>query len=80
MAAFTWKARVDSKGRVTIPARIRKKLGISQGDRISLSLNSTRVIQKQVENREEAIKLLSSLNFVKSFSYSDDFLEVVLDG
>jgi len=82
VAAFTkisFSGKIDSKGRITVPARIRNKLGLENGDKISLSLESGKIISKDFTSEEEALEFLSSLENVKSFSYEGDVLEVVLD-
>ncbi len=84
MAGFTqgsvrFSGKIDSKGRVTIPARIRKRLGIGSGDRISISVKIGRLIEKKMDSEKEALEFLNSLDKVKSFKYDGDKLEVVLD-
>jgi len=82
VAAFTkisFSGKIDSKGRITVPARIRNKLGLENGDKISLSLESGKIISKDFTSEEEALEFLSSLENVKSFSFDGNVLEVVLD-
>ncbi len=74
-----FSAKLDSKGRITIPARIRNKLDLTKGKRISLSLESTEVIRKEFGSEEEALKFISGLEGVNKFSFDGEFLEVVLD-
>ena len=77
---FTWKTQVDSKGRVTIPARIRNRLNLSENEEISLSLQSRKVVRKEVENEQEAVQILSKFDSVESFQYSEGILEIVTRG
>jgi len=80
VAAFIqFSGKIDSKGRITVPARIRNKLGLENGDQISLGLESGKVISKDFTSEEEALEFLSSLENVKSFSFDGNVLEVVLD-
>lgn len=82
MAAFTkisFSGKIDSKGRITVPARIRNKLGLENGDKISLSLESGKIISKEFNSDKEVLEYLSSLENVKSFSFDRNVLEVVLD-
>lgn len=77
---FTWEASLDSKGRITVPSRIRNKLGIEFGDSITLAVTSDRVILREVDSQEEVLKTISSLDSVQSFQYKEGVLEVVLNG
>jgi len=77
---FTFSGKLDSKGRITVPSRIRSRLQLEKGNRISLEIRSDRVVRKEVENEEETHQILSDFESVKSFQYSDDLLEVVLNG
>lgn len=77
---FTFSGKLDSKGRITVPSRIRNRLQLEKGNRISLEIRSDRIVRKEVENEEEALQILSDFESVKSFQYSDDLLEVVLNG
>ena len=45
---------VTSKGQVTIPAAVRRKLGIQPGDRIGFIEEADRVVIERCENRVEA--------------------------
>lgn len=75
METFTFQTSIDSKGRITIPASVRNKLGLQQGEQITLSVEDAEVIRKEV-SRSKAIKLISSMD-VESFSYSNGVLEVI---
>lgn len=85
MAGFTdvskvkFSGKLDSKGRVTIPARIRDRLDLSKGDRIYLQIKSGRIIRKQFESKTEALNFIESLQGVKEFSFDGETLEVVLN-
>lgn len=79
VGAFTFSATIDSKGRITIPARIRNRLGLEEGDEVSLSLNASRVVVEQVNSYQEALELIEQLDNVQSFSYNEGIVEVVVD-
>ncbi len=78
MNAFTFSATLDSKGRITVPSRIRKRLNLGKGDEISLSLSSTQVVVEEVGSYREALEFINSLDSVKSFSYEDGVVEVTI--
>ena len=81
-AAFTnvsFSGKIDSKGRITIPSRIRDKLGLSSGDRINLSLKSSKVIRKEFDSQDDALQFLSGLENVESFNFDGEVLEVILN-
>lgn len=84
MAVFTqdsvgFSAQLDSKGRITIPVRIRNRLELEKGDRVSLNLESSSILRKKFSSREEALKFLSGVQNVESFSFDGETLEVVID-
>lgn len=74
-----FSARLDSKGRITIPSQIRNRLSLEAGDRVSLCVSSPRVLVREVEDTKEAINLVESLDPIRSFSYCSGTVEVVLD-
>lgn len=80
---FTGKkfsAKLDSKGRITVPASLRRSLDIESGEELTLSLPSTQIQRYSVSNEEEALKILGQLEDVKEFSFSGETLEVVVNG
>ncbi len=79
MDAFTFRARMDSKGRVTVPARIREKLGIDRGGVLHFAVLSVSRVTCEVEGPRKALEVIEDLESVQSFSYSDGSLEVFLD-
>lgn len=79
-AAFTFSATLDSKGRVTIPAELRKLLELEEGDWLELVVSSSSVMERKVEGAVEAMNFLRSLQDVKSFSFDGDTVQVVTDG
>ena len=80
MEAFTcrFSARLDSKGRVTIPSEIRKRLGLEPGDSISVSVRNAEIRTRQVSDFEEAKAFVEGFSSVKSFSFDGEVVEVVL--
>ena len=74
-----FSAILDSKGRVTVPARIRDKIGIGKGDRVSLILNSREVVRERVEDYQEALDFVRQFESVQSFSFESGLVEVVLE-
>jgi antitoxin PrlF len=50
MTAF--KAKVTSKGQVTIPLEVRKRLGIRQGDQVEFDTTSPETILRPAHRRE----------------------------
>lgn len=80
-AAFTsvsFSGKIDSKGRVTVPARIRDKLNLCKGDTVSLELNSTKVIRKKFSDQRDALNFISRLEGLEEFSFDGEILEVIL--
>jgi AbrB family looped-hinge helix DNA binding protein len=73
-----FSATLDSKGRVTVPSEVRDRIGLEPGDKISLSLDSTRVLSKSFSSKEEAMEFPAGIEEVESFSFSSGMLEVVL--
>ncbi|MFB6115235.1 MAG: AbrB/MazE/SpoVT family DNA-binding domain-containing protein [Candidatus Nanohalobium sp.] len=84
MAVFTdvsevrFSGKIDSKGRITVPARIRKKLGLKAGDELEVSVNNCEVKRKQVSGFEEAKAFVQDFSEVKSFSFDGEKVEVVV--
>ncbi len=80
-ATFTqirFSAELDSKGRITVPAEIRNRLELEQGDKLSLELKSAKVLRKNFSCKMEALDYLRELENVESFSFDSGTLEVVL--
>jgi len=73
-----FSAQIDSKGRITIPARIRNRLNLEKGEKVSLTLESGKVVSKEFESEKEALEFLSRLEGIERFSFDGDILEVVL--
>ncbi|MFP4038506.1 MAG: AbrB/MazE/SpoVT family DNA-binding domain-containing protein [Candidatus Nanohaloarchaea archaeon] len=74
----SFSATLDSKGRVTVPARIRDKLELEKGGRLSITVETVKVLTREVEDFQEALQFIQELGSVKSFSFSDGKVEVVL--
>jgi len=84
VAVFTqdsvkFSAQLDSKGRITIPSRIRNRLGLENGDEIALGLESRRVIREEVSSYRKALQFIRKFDSIQSFSFSEGVVEVILD-
>lgn len=80
-AAFTqvcFSGKIDSKGRITIPSRIRKKLGLEAGDELEVSVRNCEVKSRKVSGFEEAKAFVEQFSAVESFSFDGEVVEVVL--
>lgn len=73
-------ATLDSKGRITIPAGIRKTFNLEKGDTIQLVLENCKVEKQKVSGIEEALQFIESFEQVESFSFNDETVEVVRSG
>lgn len=78
MDGFTCSAQIDSKGRVTIPSRIRNRLGLEAGDELSISVDNTEIKRKKASSFEEAKAFIDSFGSVESFSFDGEVVEVFL--
>lgn len=77
--ATSFAGKIDSRGRITIPAGIREGLGLDEGDQVILQVADSDRITKKVESRSQALDFLSKIErTVESFSYDGEILEVVL--
>jgi AbrB family looped-hinge helix DNA binding protein len=74
-----FSVRLDSKGRITVPSKVRDRFSLEAGDKVSLCVSSPQVLVREVGGRREAIEVVESLDSVKSFSYYSGILEVILD-
>lgn len=70
---------LDSKGRITVPADVRSRLGLEPGDEICAVLNPAQVERIPVDDPVEAQNILEQYNDVRQFRYADGTLEVVQD-
>ena len=83
MAVFTWgsinfSGKLDSKGRITVPSRIRDRLGLERGDEIDISVRNCQVKKRKVSSFEEAKAFIEDFSGVESFSFDGEMVEVVL--
>ena len=76
--SFKCCAQIDSKGRITVPARIRRKLGLEAGDSLSITVENAEVRKKEVSSFEEAKAFVESFSGIQSFSFDGKVVEVVL--
>jgi len=77
---FTCSCRLDSKGRVTLPCRIRQKLGLEAGDELEISVRGSKIKRKEVSSFDEAKAFIEDFSEVKSFSFDGEVVEVVVRG
>jgi len=74
------QATVTSKGQITIPARVRRKLGLQAGDKVFFLDNGESVIMKKIspETAVDAIQeVLAPLATEHGFLTDDDVLALV---
>lgn len=74
----TFSTQLDSKGRITVPANIRKKLGLEKGDRVKFSVRTSRIRSKKVSSIDEALNFVKSFDSVENFSFDGEEVEVEL--
>jgi AbrB family looped-hinge helix DNA binding protein len=74
-----FSAKLDSKGRITVPADIRNRLNLEKDDEIPLVLGSDNFVRKKFSSDAEALNFLSGLENVKSFRFDGEVLEAILD-
>lgn len=70
-------ARVTSKGQVTIPADVRKELGIDQGDDLVFEVTSERSAQLRVVKRRRLSDLYGSLPATRPFPGKEEVRESI---
>lgn len=83
MAAFTctsrqFSASLDSKGRITVPAEIRNKYNLEEGDSVKLELRNCSTRSKKVSSLEEAQNFIQRFEQVEKFFFDGKTVEVVL--
>ncbi|MDY6766318.1 MAG: AbrB/MazE/SpoVT family DNA-binding domain-containing protein [Candidatus Nanohaloarchaea archaeon] len=72
-------ARLDDRGRIVIPARIRDTLSLAYDDTVAVELRAVEVETFPVDGPGDAQERLAELSNVRSFAYSDGELRVVVD-
>lgn len=70
-------ARVTSKGQVTIPAEVRRALGIDQGDDLVFEVTSERSVQLRVVKRQRLSDLYGALPATRPFPGKEKVREAV---
>ena len=70
-------ARVTSKGQVTIPADVRRALGIDQGDDLVFEVTSERSAELRVLRRKRLSDLYGSLPATRPFRGKQEIREAV---
>lgn len=83
MNVFTraeFPAKLDSRGRVTVPSRYRERFNLEEGETIRLSLSTVKKVSKRVDNSVEARKFVSRFEEVESFRFDGDIVEVLIRG
>jgi antitoxin PrlF len=70
-------ARVTSKGQITIPAGVRRALGIDQGDDLQFEVTSERSAELRVVKRRRLSELYGALAATRPFPGKDEIREEV---
>jgi antitoxin PrlF len=70
-------ARVTSKGQVTIPADVRRELGINQGDDLVFEVTSERSAKLKVLKRKRLADLYGSLPATRPFPGKEEIRQAV---
>jgi antitoxin PrlF len=70
-------ARVTSKGQVTIPAEVRRALGIDQGDDLIFEVTAERSVQLRVVKRRPLSELYGALPATRPFPGKAEIRESV---
>jgi antitoxin PrlF len=70
-------ARVTSKGQITIPAAVRRALGIDQGDDLQFEVTSDRSAELLVVKRRRLSELYGVLAATRPFPGRDEVREEV---
>lgn len=78
MNAFTFTAKLDQKGRVTIPSQIRKQLDLEKSQKVTLQVKNFEVIKKDVNSLREATEIIEATDKVQSFEYENGILKMRL--
>lgn len=68
-------ARVTSKGQITIPADVRRELGINQGDDLVFEVTSERSVQLKVLKRRRLSDLYGALPATRPFPGKEEVRE-----
>ena len=75
-----FSAKIDSRGRITIPSGIRKSYGFREGDQVTLKISKGRKIRKKINSVQEVFNFISGLEGdIRNFSYDGETLEVVIN-
>lgn len=75
-----FSGKIDSRGRITVPSKIREKLDLEKGDTVSLSLNNVCILREKFSSKEKALGFVSDLEGVSGFSFDGEILEVIING
>ncbi|HKH46306.1 MAG TPA: AbrB/MazE/SpoVT family DNA-binding domain-containing protein [Thermoanaerobaculia bacterium] len=70
-------ARVNRKGQVTIPADVRRELGINPGDDLIFEVTSERSIQLRVVKRRRLSDLYGALPATRPFPGKEEVRQAV---
>lgn len=66
------RAKVTSKGQVTVPVDVRQALGIKQGDMLAFEMKADYVVVKRVPSLREALEKLEPLLPTEPARFGDD--------
>ncbi len=72
-----FNAVLDRKGRLLVPAYIRKKQGIAKNTLVSVIIDPVRTIKKfKIESESDIQKKLDSLDNVLAYTYDGEYLKI----
>ena len=71
------EVRVTRKFQVTIPERVRKKLGIKVGDRLFVKVEGGRIIMEPMSTRSDPINYLKTLADKYNIVTEGDLIEEI---
>jgi antitoxin PrlF len=80
MVRNTYASRLTSKGQITVPIEIRKRLGLRQGDQIEFVAEDSRTIVRRAAPKENPFeKYIGALPVFKSRKEINDWISEMRD-
>ena len=76
------KIKINDKGMITIPSKIRKELGISSGDRLTLTSDGDSILFEKTKTLDDIIGIAKNSNkkSTKAFYTEDDIGNAIAQG